>query len=327
LLNGHRGHILVGPWLGEVGWEVLYWLPLLRWAVHRWADLHDRLVVVSRGGVSGWYEGIAGHYVDLLEAYDHSTFSALLEGERDARRARGENRLKQVGGATPWELEIAEWVGARFGESALPLLHPSLLYTNTAAKKLVSALASAGDEAGFTRWRPPTRGELDQVLPEKYVAVRFYDSSMMRDPTATHDAASFAMQATRALAARVPVVALNPGMETDPQHPDFDVDADVIQLATHTSFENNLEMQSRVIANAKAFVGTFGGLAFLAPHYGVRSLCFWTATHRGVPESKKGPWRDLDIAMRAFNRPGWGGFVARRYDAAPLDELLAPAFR
>ena len=25
------GPILVGPWLSEVGFELLYWIPLLRW--------------------------------------------------------------------------------------------------------------------------------------------------------------------------------------------------------------------------------------------------------------------------------------------------------
>ena len=40
--------IIAGPWLAEVGYEVLYWIPFLRW----WADAHgvprERLVIVSR---------------------------------------------------------------------------------------------------------------------------------------------------------------------------------------------------------------------------------------------------------------------------------------
>ena len=34
----------------------------------------------------------------------------------------------------------------------------------------------------------------------------------------------------------------------------------------------NLEIQSAVIANARAFVGTYGGLAYLGPFYGVPSI-------------------------------------------------------
>ena len=39
-----------------------------------------------------------------------------------------------------------------------------------------------------------------------------------------------------------------------------------------TSPARNLEVQTAVVANAEAFVGTYGGFAYLAPFYGVRSL-------------------------------------------------------
>src|SRR5215468_11398604 len=47
--------IIVGPWLSEVGYEVLYWVPFLRWFSDRYHVDPSRLTVVSRGGVAGWY--------------------------------------------------------------------------------------------------------------------------------------------------------------------------------------------------------------------------------------------------------------------------------
>ena len=44
--------IVAGPWLGEVGFELLYWVPFLRWFAERFAVAPERLLVVSRGGTA-----------------------------------------------------------------------------------------------------------------------------------------------------------------------------------------------------------------------------------------------------------------------------------
>jgi ADP-heptose:LPS heptosyltransferase len=40
--------------------------------------------------------------------------------------------------------------------------------------------------------------------------------------------------------------------------------------------QKNLELQTRIIANARAFVGTYGGLSYVAPFYGVPSVGFYS---------------------------------------------------
>ena len=40
--------------------------------------------------------------------------------------------------------------------------------------------------------------------------------------------------------------------------------------------QRNLDLQTRIIANARAFVGTYGGLAYVAPFYGVPSVGFYS---------------------------------------------------
>ena len=42
--------ILVGPWLGEVGFELLYWIPFLRWFAETYAVPPERIVADTMPG-------------------------------------------------------------------------------------------------------------------------------------------------------------------------------------------------------------------------------------------------------------------------------------
>ena len=41
--------VVVGPWLSEVGYEALYWVPFLRWVKAAFRLSPERVVAVSRG--------------------------------------------------------------------------------------------------------------------------------------------------------------------------------------------------------------------------------------------------------------------------------------
>ena len=45
--------LVVGPWLSEVGFEALYWVPFLHWLKTAFHVDPERVVAVSRGGVGG----------------------------------------------------------------------------------------------------------------------------------------------------------------------------------------------------------------------------------------------------------------------------------
>ena len=93
--------ILAGPWLGEVGFELLYWIPFLRWFCERFGVPRDRLIAVSRGGsAAAWYGSIAGRSHDAL------SFMALDEFKRkNADRSGRLGEQKQIA-ATPLDDEI-----------------------------------------------------------------------------------------------------------------------------------------------------------------------------------------------------------------------------
>ena len=79
------GPIIVGPWTGEVGFELLYWVPFVRWLVSKFRLEPSRLVIVSRGGVSRWYGPLARQYVDIFSLLTTDQF----------RVGTGQNPLKQ----------------------------------------------------------------------------------------------------------------------------------------------------------------------------------------------------------------------------------------
>lgn len=65
-----RSRVVVGPWLGDPAEEILYWIPYVRHLVERLRLDPSRLVAVSNSGVSGWYDGLCGAYVDLESLLD-----------------------------------------------------------------------------------------------------------------------------------------------------------------------------------------------------------------------------------------------------------------
>jgi len=131
-------------------------------------------------------------------------------------------------------------------------------------------------------------------LPERYVAVRFYASDSFPDTAANR---AFARAVIVELAKRMPVVLLNPGARVD-DHADFapqDV-AHVTLLPATVAPEENLAAQTAIISRAQAFVGTYGGLAYVAPFHGVPSVAFHS--------ERAFKLHHLHVAQRALERLG-----------------------
>jgi len=94
---------------------------------------------------------------------------------------------------------------------------------------------------------------------------------------------------------------------------------DVIEIDHLLRPEDNLAIQTAVVANARAFVGTYGGFSYLAPFLNVPSISF--STNRDATQA----WHH-ELAQGIFNAPGWGGFVSLRHTDLPLVELVTRGF-
>jgi glycosyltransferase involved in cell wall biosynthesis len=276
--------IVIGPWISEVGFEVLYWIPFLNWAIDAAGLGTRRLIVVSRGGARLWYQHLTAEYVDVFDVFTV-----------DEYRARNEERWSDGGNqkqfdVTPMEQDILERVQQRLGLAEVELLHPSLMY------KLLRFYwyekAGVGLLTKHTHYRPlasiADRSGLAD-LPDDYIAVRFYFRPSFPD---TPENRRFAADVIRAISREVPVVLLNTGLALD-DHEDLDVAGSkgiyrVDHLMTAT---NNLELQTRIISRARAFVGTYGGLAYLGPFYGVPAVGFYSNEAELVPAHLDVGWR------------------------------------
>ncbi len=260
-----RTPIIVGPWLSEVGFEVLYWIPFLTWAVKEFDLSPDRLFVVSRGGAGLWYRDLADHYVDVFDLMSVKQF----QRRNEARWQDGGNQKQMA--VSDFDDQIVELVKEHHGLRDVVLLHPSVMYRLLryywAEKAAISLLQK---HAVYRRMPAIDAASMLKTLPHEYVAVRFYFRPSFPD---TRENRALVTRFIRALAATTPVVLLNPGLSMD-DHEDFDPGTGmgvhkIDHLMTPTQ---NLEVQSAVIANARAFIGTYGGLAYLGPFYGVPSI-------------------------------------------------------
>lgn len=278
--------VIAGPWVGELGFELLYWIPFLAWAVERRPDLAGRLVAVSRGGARPWYAHLTGSYRDVYEAV---TPEELIEG-------RG-RRTKQVE-LTSFEERVLTRLEAG-GDTAL--LHPAAMYAPLLA--LTRALDSSRfrEIARYRRFDPPPLGTLEGVLPEEFAAVRFYFNNSFPD---TAENRRLAAETVAALGRESAVVVLNTGLRLD-DHSDLPAGtADrVLTLEGHTTPANNLAVQSAVIARARVFVGTYGGLSYLPSFYGVPSVSFYSDASQFLPHH-------LEFAQSVFREAELGDYLA-----------------
>lgn len=263
------GPLLVGPWLAEVGYEVLYWIPFLRWFQDAYGIAPERLVVVSRGGLEAAYEGLAGSYVDLFDLMTPAELAARNAGRRDAEEGGGQKQ--SAAGAL--DQDIVALVSARLGRSMAAVCHPSLLFR--LFREVWHGNLPMDVLRTHTRYRASGRSWPAPLaaLPDDYFAVKIYAGPALSTAEPTRAAVRAVVEA----AARVaPVVVLDTDFGID-EHRDFDLRglAGVTHLGSQLSPRTNLGVQMAVIARSRGFLGTCGGLAWVAPLLGVPTVALY----------------------------------------------------
>jgi hypothetical protein len=280
--------IIIGPWLSEVGFEVLYWIPFLTWLVTYYKIDPERIIILSRGGANHWYDNIGGNYQDIFSYFTPEEF-----------KLKNNERIAQTGGQkhfrlTSFDLEILTIVTKNLNIKDYENIHPSVMYElflffwrrqvsirlieqHTAYRKF--AKLPDGDTIGLVH-----------QLPDSYVAVKFYFSDAFPD---TPENRRFIDRVVQNLAKTNVIVLLNSGISID-DHDDFTSEnSDRIISLGHLDPEKNLDIQTKVLSRAKAFYGTYGGFSYIAPLYGVPSISFYSEPDKFDPFH-------LEVANRAF---------------------------
>jgi hypothetical protein len=277
------GPLIVGPWVGEVGFELLYWIPFLNWALDAYQLKRRRLIVISRGGAGAWYRHLSAEYVDVFSLFSLDEYRLANEARWDKAGHQKQYRVEQM------DHEIVDRAIRKTGLPHADLLHPSLMYRLLRfywfEKAGVGLLQRHTD---YRRLAPIERSPQLKDLPTDYVAVRFYFRPSFPE---TPENQRFAARVVRSLSREIPVVLLNTGLRLD-DHEDVDVGgSNVYRVDELMRLEQNLEVQTEIIGHARAFVGTYGGLAYLGPFYGVPSFSFYSTEAELIPAHLDASWR------------------------------------
>jgi hypothetical protein len=304
-----RGPIVAGPWLSEVGFEVLYWIPFLRWFVDRYRVDPERVVAVSRGGVADWYRDVAASYVEIFDHVDPAAFARRNAERRQAHESGGQKQTSE----SSFDAELIARAQSVIGAQAR-VCHPSLMYRlfhqvwlgNRAADVLVRHTSYRAVDAS------PVAG---LGLPDRFIAAKFYTGAALPDGPECRRALRDLVQAA---ASQMPIVMLDTGLATD-EHEDYlfrDI-PNVISLRDRLEPRTNLGLQTSVTAASQGFIGTCGSIAWLAPMLGVKTVAVYAddrllTTH-------------LYLARQMFRRMDAAPFEALDLRAAPQLDVLTPA--
>jgi hypothetical protein len=279
-LAGGTRPILIGPWLAEVGYEVLYWIPFLRWFQDAFALPPHRLVVVSRGGMESMYRDIAAGYVDIFDLLSPQQLAV-----RNAqRRAEGEGGGQKQSATSRLDEELITAARARLGLGEVAVCHPSMmfrLFRNVWHGNLpFDLLWRRTRYVAASRARTGVRA-VPAGIPDDFIAVKMYAGPAL----STHETTREIVRALVVQAASIaPVVLLDADLNLD-EHRDFDLGsiANVMSARSLMTARTNLDVQLALIDRARLFLSACGGLAWQAPFMGVPTVAVYDSDHLLAP--------------------------------------------
>ena len=282
-LSLSQSPILVGPWRSEVGFEILYWIPFLHQFAKDYKIAPERLIAIGRGGSAQWY-GFAGQ----ADLYEFVPVDVARTWSIMASQQTGSIKQHQ---REPWERHVCGLAANSLGLTQYHALSPSWMYRllepfwqGKKPQKWLNARALQAVKMPAPKIAPELQGK----LPQDYIAMRWYAR-----PTwpYTEPLVLWMLKFTESLAKKSPVVMIDSFHADD--HADINLGAipNVYRLSELTKVakivegkeeivqtmkaENNLAIQSSVIAKAKAYVGTYGGLSQGAMRWGVPTLALY----------------------------------------------------
>jgi hypothetical protein len=298
--------IIAGPWLAEVGYEVLYWIPFLRWWCDAYAISRRRLVVLSRGGMEALYGELSDTYIDLFDLVE----PRVLVERNAARQAEHEGGGLKQSAAVGLDDELLAAARARLGLRASGVCHPSVLFRMFRHVWHGNLpLDWLWRHTRYTCARVHLEAPATLALPATYAAVKLYGSHSLGVTAGNQETLRAVVGA---IAARMPVVALDTPVDLD-DHKDFDLAgiAGVRSAGPHMRVRDNLALQLALVSRAALFAGTCGGLAWLAPFLGVPTVGAFDDDRLLAPH--------LLVARQAASRAGAAGFST--LDLRALDRI------
>ena len=282
--------LLVGPWLGEVGSELQYWIPFLQRLQRDDRLEYRKLIAISRGGTETWYRHIADEYV---EVFDHQ--DARVQVEKMARR----EGLKQAI-LSQEELELVSSIAESIGSTNYQTLHPAIMWAEIVdwVKDRISMDEATG-KLDFRMYPAPSQKYarlVDEMnLPSEFYAVKFYINDSF---PGTQQNLELVQDVVSRISSDHYVVDLGMPIRVDDHVTiGLKVSERVIPAGARFELHSNLGVQTEIIRRSKGLIGTNGGLSILPAFVGVPSLSFYSE-----PRMKFGPnlFQHESMALRLY---------------------------
>jgi len=285
--------LLVGPFLGEVGFELLYWIPVVRRLLAEHGVPPERVTVLTRGGAGSWYRDCAERSIEILDLIPPDRYlEELVE-----RRRRGGDAKQFFPGRL--DSRLAREAIERTGNAAI--VHPLLMFSRM--RFVLEGLEPPRRATALADYRPLAWDErpLPPACPADYVAVKLYFSDSFPDEPASRELAA---QLLEGLAEDSDVVVLTSGQQLDEHREWVPAGRRIHDSSAWVTPQDNLAVQTAVVARARALVSTYGGFSYLGPMLGVPTL----AVHTREAFSRV----HLDVLRAAFPEADYT--LAEQYD-------------
>ncbi len=285
---------------------------MLRRLLREQAVERERVTVLSRGGAGAWYGDIAEHTVEIL---DLVTPDQYVEALTDRRRRVGD--AKQFF-PDPFDTKLAELALAEIGDAVV--VHPLLMFSRM--RFLLEGLQAAEQAPALADYEPLDAGDraLPAGCPADYVAVKLYFSDCFPDGGPARELATHVLER---LAGETDVVVLTSGRQLDEHREWVPEGARMHDSSAWMTPQDNLAVQTALVARARALVSTYGGFSYLGPLLGVPTLALQTqepfnTAHLGGSAGRL-PGRGL---RRRRSRGSRGGRRLRRAHGAGVAVIV-----
>lgn len=246
---GKDGPLVCGPFLGEPGFETLYWAPFLKRLAGPALDAGREVAIISRGGAEPLYADLlarGARYLDVIDIMGDERFLSL-EAER-VRNPMSKNQKADI--VSEQEQVILDEAG--LGDSTP--VRPFSMF------RMLSRHAAA-DVCDWTGWP-----EDDRQGREDVTVVKFWFGGQLPE---TPENLAHLERLITGLRDRGPVAAiynefsLDLNRATDQAFEDL-VDRLGIEVWTTESMRTNLGDQIRMLARGRRMASTYGGMCYLS---------------------------------------------------------------
>ena len=289
--------LFIGPWLGDVGKELMYWIPYVRKMNKDGKLLFRKAYAVSRGGVEEWYGGLADGYVEILDHIDTNFYRQPFEIQQNRNSGKEVPGVSNFGNEGQNQFKISDIERKIISDYALKnniskyeIFHPSVMWKNSRDRLIRDGrVLSLQEIDAINYWEKCNRTTekyskiVDKLdLPDKFVASKFYfhPTNLLE----TEENKIHINKYINKLSKTQKIVDLSAPLSVDESIPhilDHD-NKNIINVPIISQDNINLGIQTEIIRRSEGFVGTWGGVSVLPALLGKPHIGFFSGHVRDI---------------------------------------------